>query len=74
MLLEAGRGSIRNALDAKDDLVQSQNSLTAAFVSYLIAELEIQRDMGVLEVNEQGLWQTYNPQEALDDSDHDINE
>jgi len=75
MLLEAGRGSIRNALDAKDDLVQSQNSLTAALVSYLIAELEIQRDMGVLEVNEQGLWQTYNPpKETRDDSDHDVNE
>ncbi len=74
MLLQAGRGSIRNALDAKDDLVQSQNSLTAALVSYLIAELEIQRDMGVLEVNEQGLWQTYNPQETSDDSNHDINE
>ncbi len=68
MLLQAGRGSIRNALDAKDDLVQSQNSLTAALVSYLIAELEIQRDMGVLEVNEQGLWQTYNPKELSDDS------
>jgi outer membrane protein TolC len=74
MLLEAGRGSIRNALDAQDDLVRSQNSLTAALVSYLIAELEIQRDMGVLEVNEQGLWQTYNPEEVPDDSDDHNNE
>lgn len=71
LLLQAGRGSIRNALDAKDDLVQSQNSLTTALVAYLIAELEIQRDMGVLEVNEQGLWKPYDPQEVSDDSnDH----
>ncbi len=70
MLLQAGRGSIRNALDAKDDLVQSQNSLTAALVNYLIAELEIQRDMGVLQVNEQGLWQTYDPKEVPDDDHH----
>jgi outer membrane protein TolC len=74
MLLQAGRGSIRNALDAKDSLVLSQNSLTAALVSYLIAELEIQRDMGVLEVNEQGLWKTYNPQEVPDDSDTNNND
>jgi outer membrane protein TolC len=70
LLLQAGRGSIRNALDAKDDLVQSQNSLTQALVQYLIAELAIQRDMGVLEVNEQGLWRTYNPKEVPDDNHH----
>ncbi len=71
MLLQAGRGSIRNALDAKDDLVQSQNNLTQALVSYLIAELEIQRDMGVLEVNEQGLWRTIDPEELIHDgNDH----
>lgn len=70
MLLQAGRGSIRNALDAKDDLVASQNSLTAALVDYLIGELEIQRDMGVLEVNEQGLWKPYDPKEVPDDDDH----
>jgi outer membrane protein TolC len=69
LLLQAGRGSIRNALDAKDDLVQSQNNLTTALVAYLIAELEIQRDMGVLEVNEQGLWHPYDPEEVRDDSD-----
>ncbi len=75
LLLQAGRGSIRNALDAKNDLVQSQNALTAALVSYRIAELQIQRDMGKLEVNEQGLWRTYNPKEVPDDSDdHNNNE
>ena len=73
LLLQAGKGSIRNALDAKDDLVQSQNSLTNALVAYLIAELEIQRDMGVLEVNEQGLWKTYDPKEATDDGNDQHN-
>jgi len=72
MLLQASKGTIRNALDAKDDLVQSQNALTAALVNYMVAELEIQRDMGVLQVNEQGLWRTYNPMEVPDDDDdHD---
>ena len=70
LLLQAGRGSIRNALDAKDSLVQSQNSLTAALVNYLVAEWQIQRDMGVLEVNEQGLWKTYDPKEAADGGDN----
>lgn len=70
LLLQAGRGSIRNALDAKDDLVSSQNNQTTALVAYLIAELEIQRDMGLLEVDGQGLWKFYDPKEVTDDSDN----
>ncbi len=69
MLLQAGRGSIRNALDAKADLVEAQNDLTSALVNYRVSALEIQRDMGLLEVNEKGLWREYNPKEVPDDSD-----
>jgi outer membrane protein TolC len=72
MLLQAGRGSIRNSLDAKADLVTAQNALTAALVNYRIAELAIQRDTGLLRVNEQGLWREYNPKEVPDDGDDHI--
>jgi len=72
MLLQAGRGSIRNSLDAKADLVTAQNALTAALVNYRIAELAIQRDTGLLQVNEQGLWREYNPKEVPDDGDDHI--
>ena len=34
-------------------------SVRLAFSHYRIAELEIQRDIGVLEVDEKGLWHEY---------------
>ncbi len=63
LFLEAGRIQIRDLLEAQDSLLSAQNDLTAAVVNYRIAELEIQRDMGVLNVNEDGLWQEFIPEE-----------
>jgi outer membrane protein TolC len=64
LFLQAGRGQIqmRDLLDAQDDLLSAQNRLTAAAVSYRVAELELQRDMGLLKIDERGLWQEYVPQ------------
>jgi outer membrane protein TolC len=61
LFLEAGRAEIRDVLEAQEALVQAQDALTAALVNYRIAELELQRDMGVLEVDEKGLWREYRP-------------
>jgi outer membrane protein TolC len=61
MFLDAGRAQTRDLLEAQDALLSAQNSLTAAVVNYRIAELNIQRDMGVLQVDEKGLWQEYMP-------------
>ena len=63
MFLEAGRAQTRDLLEAQDDLLSAQNLLTASVVDYRIAELEIQRDIGVLEVDEKGLWHEYEPGE-----------
>ncbi|MBC8481977.1 MAG: TolC family protein [Planctomycetes bacterium] len=63
LFLEAGRAAIRDVLEAQESLLSAQNSLTAAIISYRVAELELQRDMGVLEINENGLWQEYLPGE-----------
>lgn len=59
MFLEAGRAQIRDLLEAQESLLSAQNSLTNAIVNYRIAELELQRDMGVLVINEKGLWNEY---------------
>jgi outer membrane protein TolC len=59
LFLQAGRADIRDVLDAQEALVSAQNALTAAMVEYRLAELQLQRDMGVLEVNEEGLWREY---------------
>jgi outer membrane protein TolC len=63
MFLEAGRIQIRDLLEAQDARLAAQNALTAAVVNYRIAELELQRDMGVLEVDETGLWREIPPEE-----------
>jgi len=61
MFLEAGRAEIRDILEAQEAHVSAKNALTAALVNYRIAELALQRDLGVLEVNERGLWTEYTP-------------
>ncbi|MCH5377914.1 MAG: TolC family protein [Planctomycetes bacterium] len=68
LYLEAGRAQIRDLLEAQDALLSAQNQLTAAVVSYRIAELQLQRDLGLLEVNEKGLWQEFSPEEMNHDS------
>ncbi|HLB75015.1 MAG TPA: TolC family protein [Sedimentisphaerales bacterium] len=60
--LEAGRTEIRNLLEAQDALLSAQNLLTRAVVDYRIGELELQRDLDVLKVNEEGLWQEFSPE------------
>lgn len=68
MFLEAGRRQIRDLLDAQDSLLSARNQLTAAVVNYRIAELEIQRDLGILKVNERGLWEEFSPEDIKHDS------
>ncbi len=62
LFLEAGRAQMRDLLEAQEALLSAQNALTAAVVNYRVAELQIQRDMEVLSVDENGLWQEYKPE------------
>ena len=55
--LEAGRAVTRDLLDAQEALLQSQNNRTSAMVSYIIAKLNFYRDLGVLQVRPDGLWE-----------------
>ena len=61
LFMEAGRAQTRDLLEAQDALLNARNNLTAAGVNYRIAELEMQRDMGVLSVTDAGLWKEYVP-------------
>jgi outer membrane protein TolC len=67
IFLEAGRTEIRNLLESQDALLAAQNSLTRAVVDYRIAELEFQRDLGLLKVNEKGLWREFSPEVIKND-------
>ncbi|MFO7535645.1 MAG: TolC family protein [Kiritimatiellia bacterium] len=58
--LQAGRAEIRDVLEAQAALVSAQDALTRAIVDRRLAELNLQRSLGVLQVNPEGLWREYN--------------
>lgn len=62
LFLQAGRAEIRDLLEAQNALNSAQNALTSAVVNYRIGELELQRDLGVLEVSSDGLWVEFDPE------------
>ncbi|MHC5061238.1 MAG: TolC family protein [Planctomycetota bacterium] len=57
LLLEAGRVTTRDLLEAQDDLLIAQNSLTAALVGHVVAKLNFFRDIGILQVRPDGMWE-----------------
>lgn len=62
LLLKLGRAEIRDVLEAQEALLSAQNALTSALVNYRVSELELQSNLGLLEVDETGLWQEYRPE------------
>lgn len=65
LFLAAGRAQIRDLLEAQEALLSVQNQLTAAVVDYRVAELSLQRDMGLLAVDEKGMWNEFSPETVL---------
>jgi outer membrane protein TolC len=56
LFLQAGRAEIRDLLEAREALLGARNALTEATIAYRVAELGLQRDLGVLEIDESGVW------------------
>lgn len=56
LFLRAGRAQIRDSLEAQEALITAQDAWVSAVVGYRLAELALQRDLGVLDVNTEGLW------------------
>jgi len=67
LFLQAGRAEIRDVLEAQEALISAQNALTAALVSYRVAELQLQSDMGVLQLDEKGNWREYEPKDSTEE-------
>ncbi|MEM8955354.1 MAG: TolC family protein, partial [Verrucomicrobiota bacterium] len=67
LLMEIGRGTARDLVEAQNDLTDSQNELTAALVNHTIARLNFWRDMGVLFINKDGSWIKKLKEEKADD-------
>ncbi len=68
LFLQAGRANVRDLLEAESDLLDARNAYTSALVSYRIAFLSFQRDLGLLEVDENGLWYERNYRNLLEES------
>ena len=50
-------------LESSEALLNAKNALASALVDYRISELELERDLGLLEVDEKGLWKETKPME-----------
>jgi outer membrane protein TolC len=55
--LEYGQSTIRLLLEANDSLVQAQNQVTGALVDHTIAKMSFFRDIGILQVKPDGMWE-----------------
>jgi len=57
LLLQAGESTTRDLLESQDALLDAQNNVTAALVSHVIAKLSFFRDIGILQVMPDGMWE-----------------
>lgn len=57
LLSAAGRVDALDLLLAQDALLEAQNNVTAALVDHLVAKLSFYRDVGILQVRPDGMWQ-----------------
>ena len=59
--LQYGRGTVRLLLDSEDALVQAQDDVLGALVNHMIAKLSFFRDVGILRVQPDGMWEQAEP-------------
>lgn len=59
---EVGRADTRDVLESNESLLQAQNAVVDALVSYRISELTFQQNLEVLRVDAQGLWTEFTPE------------
>jgi outer membrane protein TolC len=57
LLTELGLGTARDLVEAREDLIDALNQRTSALVRHTIARLQFWRDMGMLNIKENGQWE-----------------
>ncbi|MBI2421990.1 MAG: TolC family protein [Candidatus Hydrogenedentes bacterium] len=57
LLLEIGQGTANDRVDAENDRIAAQNSVSRALVDHTIANLSLWRDMGILYIKPDGQWE-----------------
>jgi outer membrane protein TolC len=71
-LLQAGRVNTRDLLEAQDAFLDAQNNVTAVLVDYAIEKLNFFRDIGVLQVRPDGMWEQSRPERQTDARDFSV--
>jgi outer membrane protein TolC len=56
LLMESGRASTRDLLEAQDALISSKNAVTESLVDYTIRRLEFWNSIERLKIDEKGMW------------------
>jgi outer membrane protein TolC len=56
LLLEAGRGTVLDLVDAQNEQIDAQNSVTAALVNYQSTRLELLLNIGIVETDSDKFW------------------
>jgi outer membrane protein TolC len=57
VLLDAGRVTTRILLISQDALLEAQNNVTRALIEHLDAKLSFYRDVGIMQVKPDGMWE-----------------
>ncbi|MBN2456160.1 MAG: TolC family protein [Sedimentisphaerales bacterium] len=57
LLMQYDRANSRRVLDAQADLFRVQNAATESLVGHAVAMLEFYRDVGVLQIRPDGMWE-----------------
>ena len=57
LLLKTGRARTRDLLESQDALLNAQNALTDALIGHAVAKLFFFKDIGVLQVRPDGMWE-----------------
>ncbi|MEN8128302.1 MAG: TolC family protein [Planctomycetota bacterium] len=59
LLMQYGRASTRDALDAREDYLDAKNAATEAIVDYAIATLDFFRDTEIMKIKPDGMWKKH---------------
>jgi outer membrane protein TolC len=57
LLWETRRARTRDLLESQDALLRAENDVTSALVDYTIVKLNFFRDVGILQVRPDGMWE-----------------
>ncbi len=63
LFLQAGRSSMRDILEAEGAMLGARNALCSAVISWWKSDLELRRDLGVLDISDAGVWHDFDGDE-----------